>query len=232
MDAAGDVAQLLERRRDLAAAPASSRAARSGSSREPRLEQARARARARPAAAGRRRAGCARAAGAPAGRPRSPARASPAAPRAAPAARPAGAPFSSAIAAAAPTASSSSGSSSSAGSWTSAATCSPSRSISVVAALVARRGSVDGPAVEVGPGPELRQPVGELSDGSRSAARARRAGRPARVRAQLDEQVADRRAGEARVEQPEEERDRREPDHEERHPLDSLEARPVEGRDR
>ena len=85
----------------------------------------------------------------------------------------------------------------------------PSRSTSVAARPLAAPGQLHRPALEIGPAAELGQPVGERQRGVAQRARERVAQLDRRrIGAQLDEQVADRRAGEARVEQPDQERDR------------------------
>ena len=81
------------------------------------------------------------------------------------------------------------------------------------------------PPVEVGVAAELGQPVGELERGVAQRARERIAQLArARLGVEVDEQVADGRAREAGLEQPEQERDRRQADHEEGRPLDPGEG--------
>ena len=109
----------------------------------------------------------------------------------------------------------------------------------VVARPSSGTGQRDGAAFDVGPAPVLGQPVGERQRGIAQRARERVAqvGRR-RVRAQLDEQVADGRAGEPGVEQADQERDRREPDRRRTSRAGSsrtscpLEARPASSRGR
>jgi hypothetical protein len=81
-----------------------------------------------------------------------------------------------------------------------------------------------GPAVEVGPTGELGQPIDERQRpvAQRAAERGGQVGRGG-PRAELDEQVGDRRARQAGLQQPDEEDDRREPEHEERDAPDPLE---------
>ena len=169
------------------------------------------RAKARPAAAGHRRAGCAPCAAAPSGHLHD-TRARPAQLLEPCSSSACSRAFSSAMPAAAVTASSSSGSSLSEGSCSSAATCAPSRSISVIARRLSGVGNSTGwPARSTTP--ELGQPVRERQRRIAECAcnRAAQIGRR-QVRPQPHEQVADGRAGEARIEEPDQERDRRDPD--------------------
>ena len=132
--------------------------------------------------------------------------------------------FSSAMPAAAPTAASRSGSSFSAGSCSRAAMCLPSRSIVVVARL-ARCRQRHQPALHVRPAVELGQPVHELEGGvaqctGQGVAQVGRS----RVGAQVHEQVGHRGAGQARVEEAEQERRRRQADREQGRQAGCLEA--------
>ena len=220
MQAARHRAQLVERDRDLA--PRAARAASPPRGRPRAASRAgSARATARSGAAGHRRGGCAPAAAAPSGPPRSPARASPSAPPDAPAARPAAArsrarsrprrrprraararPRAPGHAGARPCARRRGRSASS-----------PCRSRSRAAPRAGRRDR---------PSSRTRAASTRASDGSRSA-RASAFSEPCRrrIRTQLDEQVSYARAGEPRVEEPDQERERRDPDHDAASPAGS-----------
>ena len=123
--------------------------------------------------------------------------------------------------AAAVTASSSSGSSSSERSCISAATCSPFRSMSVVARPRASARKIERPALDVGVGLELRQPVGELERGvaQRAGQRVAQVGR-AQIAAELDDELAERRVREPAVEETDQEDGRSERERCERRPPD------------
>jgi hypothetical protein len=94
-------------------------------------------------------------------------------------------------------------------------------------------GQLDRTAVQIDVGAKVGQPVRERQRGipQRLRQRVSQVGRLG-VSTELDHQLADRRSGQPRVEQPEQEGDRRQAEQEQRHPLDLLEGGPVERADR